>query len=500
MSTWITITSILIFGLCLRCLLMVGFALGDDPAYAQYAYLITQGIYPPLCDLCVFSFRPILLLPVALSLKLLGWSEFNFVLPILVSSLISIYLIYGLGKALFDQQTGLVAAFFLAIFPLNLVHASTLSNDLMLSMLVALAMLLFLRGFFLEGVKTTICFIGAGCVLGSATGVKINAVPLVGLFMAIALYYGWKERRWRRGVLLFLLSWLTVQLVFSTVYYVQTGNFFAHIHVELNFNKTYNPSGFVHAPGHLKNVLLYYPRLLLGLQTEGHPGYTFYPYGFFYPVFFLGAIYCVCKRERNAVLPLLWFTYVFLLMEFFPLRISPYYQPIHRLIRFLSLVSIPALLITARFLRQLFATSLSGKLLFTLLMTGLVITSLHQAYRKSTFYGDCMSDARKVYRVVKHMPYQQVITDREMKETLLFYSRYAETDRFKSFDDDNPAFLPGSLVILGGARRPDLSPYYATQFTGSQRPQANWLKVYEIKGKERVWRKENLVVYKILQE
>ena len=204
---------------------------------------------------------------------------------------------------LFDQQTGLVAAFCLAVFPLDLVHASTMSNDLMLSMLVALAMLLFLRGFMDEGVKTTICFIAAGFILGSATGVKINALPLVGLFILIALYYGWREKRWRKEVFFFLASWITVQLVFSMVYYMETGDFLAHIQVELNFNKTYNPSGFVNAPGHLKNTLLYYPALMLGLQTEGHPGYTFYPYGFFYPVFFLGTIYFVCKREKEYCSP-----------------------------------------------------------------------------------------------------------------------------------------------------------------------------------------------------
>jgi 4-amino-4-deoxy-L-arabinose transferase-like glycosyltransferase len=500
MSKWINITSIVVFALFLRCLFMVGFALGDDHTYAQYAYMITQGMYPPLCDLCVFSFRPILLFSMALSLKVLGWSEFNFVLPILLSSLISIYLVYGLGKVLFDQPTGLVAAFCLAIFPLNLVHASTMSNDIMLSMLVALSMLLFLRGFMDERDKTIIYFIAAGCILGSATGVKINALPLVGLFILIALYYGWQEKRLRKEALFFLLSWLTVQLVFSLAYYMQTGDFLVHIQVELNFNKTYNPSGFVNSPWYLKNALLYYPKLMLGLQTEGHPGYTFYPYGFFYPVFFLGTIYFVYKRERRVMLPLLWFTYTFLIMEFFPLHLSPYYQPIHRLIRFLSIISIPAILIIAYFLRRLFATSLSGKLFSTLLLAGLLITSLHQAYRKSSFYGDCMSDAREVYNVIKHMPYTQVITDHEMKETLLFYNHYTNSDKFKSFDYNNPTFLTGSLVILGGARRPDLSPSYATQFIRPPIPQTNWLKVCEVKGRKTIWRKDNLVVYKILGE
>ena len=108
-----------------------------------------------------------------------------------------------------------------------------------------------------------------------------------------------------------------------------------------------------------------------------------------------------------------------------------------------------------------------------------------------------MSDAREVYNAIKHMPYKQVITDHEMKETLLFYNHYRNSDTFKSFDHDKPTFLPGSLVILGGTRRPDLSPLYATQFMRPPIPQTTWLKVYEAKGRQNIWRKENLVIYRI---
>ena len=86
------------------------------------------------------------------------------------------------------------------------------------------------------------------------------------------------------------------------------------------------------------------------------------------------------------------------------------------------------------------------------------------------------------------------------EKTLLFYNHYTAGDTFKSFDYDNPSFLPGSLVILGGSRRPDLSPLSATQFIQSHIPQTNWLKVYEVTGRKRIWRKENLVIYRILGE
>ena len=193
-SKWINITYILVFALFLRLLFFVGFALGDDPNYADRVYAIIEGYYPSLCKTCVFAFRPILLFFTALPLKYFGWSEFSFILPVLLSSLISICLIYALGKFLFDQKTGLLAAFCLAIFPLNIVHATTMSNDIMLSMLMALSMLLFLKGLEAHGKKTVVYLTLSGFVLGVSVGVKINALPVVGLFILIALLNRWQKR------------------------------------------------------------------------------------------------------------------------------------------------------------------------------------------------------------------------------------------------------------------------------------------------------------------
>lgn len=118
-AKWITINTVVICALFLRVFFFAGFVLGDDPTCADNVLMITQGHYPPMCEVCVFAFRPLLLSPVALSLKYLGWFEFTFVLPKLLASLISIYLICAIGKLLFDPTTGLVAEYFLTVFPLN---------------------------------------------------------------------------------------------------------------------------------------------------------------------------------------------------------------------------------------------------------------------------------------------------------------------------------------------------------------------------------------------
>lgn len=477
---------------------MSGFVLGDDPGYADLATQIIHGHYPFLCDTCVFAFRYVLLECIAASLKLFGYSELSFVLPILLSSLACIYLSYELAKHFFDHQTGILAALLLAVFPMDLVNATTLTNDIMLGMMLALSLLLFLKAMERKGRAGMALFALSGVVLAAAVGVKINSLPVIGLLLLIAFY---KQRQGEklnyRGLAVFFAAWILVQSAFCIGYYVKTGDFLAYTHAELNFNNRLNPSGFQNTTASLIAALLYYPNLMMCLAAEGHPGYTFYPYGFFYPVLLLGLMYFSFKGDKKVFIPLLWFGYIFLMMEFTPLKIYPYYQPIHRLPRFLSIINIPTVLIIAYFLRCLFRESFLNKAVPAAIIAMLVVTSIHQSYRTSYFYNDCLKDARAAYAIIKNMDYSEIATDQEMKNYLLFFSGYKHRSKIKSFEFDHPKFPEKSLVILGGARRPDMDPGYTLKYVESVLPRKDWVLVREIKGKPEVWRLSDLVIYKV---
>ncbi len=113
------------------------------------------------------------------------------------------------------------------------------------------------------------------------------------------------------------------------------------------------------------------------------------------------------------------------------------------------------------------------------------MTFLHQSYRKAYCYRDSMSDARSAFAIIRHMPYRRIISDHELKMALLLYNQYEHGDAFKSFEYDKPQFLNGSLVILGGARRPDIHHLYADNFVRSTTPRNNWIKICEVEGKRR---------------
>lgn len=492
----IGIHHVLLAALGLRWLYLPGFALGDDPAYADLATRMLEGMAPPLCDVCVFSFRYIFLGVIALSLKLLGHSDIGLVLPILLSSLACVYLVYELGALLFDRSTGILAATLLSVFPLELVHAGTLTNDILLSMFFALCMLLCLKGFEKGPPDSTLLFPFAGAVLGLAIGVKINSLPVILLFVWLFIH---KERKGRNGLALFLVAWLLVQAGFCLWYYVKTGDCLAHIHAELKFNNRYNPSEYRDAASNLADTLLFYPKMMLCLATEGHVGDTFYPYGLFYPAFLAALLYFPAKRDARVVIPLVWFFFLFGMMELTPLRVVPYYQPIHRLIRFLSIVTVPSLLVVAFFLSRLALGKPWLRVLSLCLLGGLIVTSLHQSYRKSRFYIDCMRDSRTAFALVSNMDYTEIATDQEMKNALLFYGGYRNREKVKSFENDHPYFPDHSLVILGGSRRPDMSLDYAADFAGAILPEAHWVKICEVRGRPEIWRPTNLVIYRVLE-
>ena len=119
-----------------------------------------------------------------------------------------------------------------------------MSNDIMLSMVVALALFLFLKGLEERKRKSIFLCIVAGAVLGSAAGIKINALPIVALFAIIALYRWGERKTGRTAVLAFVLSWLFVQGVFLFIYYMETGDALAPIHAEMNFNNKLQPVRF----------------------------------------------------------------------------------------------------------------------------------------------------------------------------------------------------------------------------------------------------------------
>src|SRR5262245_24713055 len=84
---------ILLAATLLRCLLFVGFGLGDDPTYVDYASLILNGGYPPLDPVNQYAYRPVLLYLFAGGIRAFGFTDVGVVAPVFVGSIVTVGLV-----------------------------------------------------------------------------------------------------------------------------------------------------------------------------------------------------------------------------------------------------------------------------------------------------------------------------------------------------------------------------------------------------------------------
>ena len=174
-------------------------------------------------------------------------------------------------------------------------------------------------------------------------------------------------------------------------------------------------------------------------------------------------------------------------------------MPIHRLSRFLHIASIPAAVVLGIvFARCIMVKSKTVKSILIMMFLALIGSSLYWSWVKASFYQDCARDQRWAWQQIKNTTAEKIVTDEEMGFYFLFRSGTMPNMRILIFDKA-PKILPAdSLIIAGGARRPDMYPFYA----------ADWEKGLDLKNIKLVseapfslkpWRVSKLKIYQTLK-
>jgi 4-amino-4-deoxy-L-arabinose transferase-like glycosyltransferase len=137
---------IILFALFLRLYFFVGLGFNDDSYYLEYAEKIYKGLEfkPPQY---VWAIRIGVYLPVVLSWKVFGISEWSTSLLFLILSMSGIIITYLLGKELFNDKIGLIASSLLAVFPLDVIYSTQIGPDLPFQIVFAWSVFYFIRAY-----------------------------------------------------------------------------------------------------------------------------------------------------------------------------------------------------------------------------------------------------------------------------------------------------------------------------------------------------------------
>jgi len=182
---------ILVFALTLRLWFFVGIGFNDDSYYLDFADDIYNGkkFTPPRG--VHWGIRIGVYLPVVFFWKLLGISEFSTSFFTLLTSLGSILIVYLIGKELFNSKTGLIAAFLLSIFPLDVIYSTQIGPDIPFQFFSILSLFFLLKSEKSKNrIKPRIYILLSGLSLGLSYLFK-ELIPV--MLLVMAFYVIWNN-------------------------------------------------------------------------------------------------------------------------------------------------------------------------------------------------------------------------------------------------------------------------------------------------------------------
>ena len=459
------LTLILVFGLLLRLLFFIGVTSGDDLGYYQFAYELTQGKFNPAAD--YHSVRIGLIYPTALFYKLFGINEFTSNLLPLITSISFILLIFYLGREMFDERTGLIAAFLLSFFPLHVFYSTVLFPDLPSAFFVGLGVFLFFKA---EHKKLNINYLACGVCIGIAYLMKELSV-LIFIFFVIHILY---TKSSKKEHILILLGFLIIFSIETTYYTIMTSNPLYRYEVanlqQAYITKTFHYNYLANLPSRL---FLHYPYILL---TEIGK--------FFYVPILFSIVYLTLKKNKKILPSLFWIVPIFIYLNFGSSSLTEYI-PLPVGTRYTDIITAPSLLILGYFLSQ--NEPLIKRYIKPAVILILLISSIYLMYVYKQ--KDPLNPLRDAKHYLELMPQKKVYTDQRSAEILKYlfgYKRNSITISYNNYDvfkDENTVLNLSNLhdvyvIVNNGMINALLDVYTKMEFPKDiHNPPNNWIVV-----------------------
>lgn len=463
----------MVFALIVRLHFFVGFSASyslDEGVYINFADKVNSLDYRPTFGhktenpIIVRRVRIGFLYPLHFFMKTIGRSNFSVGAFSLFCSIGLILVAFGIGKTLFNRETGLLAAFLASIFPLNVIYGTKVLPDIPIAFFMSLSVYFFIKSLKSENTHRLFYSISAGIAFGLGYLIKEMAVILFLFYGIIFIYFLFKKFQ-KAGFILLIAGFLIIFSLQNLYFYTETGELFyrekvthkAHIfktNSERSRNVLFNFQNRFKVLGAEGYNLFYFTNQLFGLSKENlnYSGYI--------PLFLLSLPFLlIFKRNKKVYFLFLWFLSLFLFLELGPSSISIengaiIYIPIFKEIsayRFISPLILPMVLLISYFLMEGLRRNLKYKYAAVASLVFITITSFMFISHAYGWHYESKRDIVKASKFLKKYPDREIYTDRFAALQLSLYlknkSRIRRIGEVRNFNK-----IKESFVVLGGTR------------------------------------------------
>ena len=460
----IVILAIVLLGLTIRLFFFSGDGLGDDPNY----FASFKQIYDGFIFNTQYHHRFSYWMPQIMIWKLFGINEFTFILPVLLSSLGCIYVVFLITRELFGPDTAFIAAALMAVNPFEVLNATLISTDVNLSLYMLLSVYFFIRAqqtssarqFFLSALFVMFAFVNKPFGLFVLPMLGIFYLRREGLRIAPVLKY--------RS---FIVSLAVVFLVLFGICWKWTGDPLIILNIYKEGKEPFNLFKM-----NLDQMLIYPKQMFFKHENSDRlHGYHF--------VTVLLAILLIRKRNIKDALPVLaWFLTAFALLNFVPHKIidsTPYTA--QRIFRYFVFVVPPSVIFVSYFWGRL---KIYNKTVFAALFISYAILSVYWSHLATKASRIAFGETRSAIKYLASLGDVDIHADPQFISKIVRHEKGGEFNNLKLhswYNTETPEGFKNRFmsvqegyVVTGGPRLPYIGCYPCIPNLGDFRVPNNW--------------------------
>ena len=345
---------ILFFALLLRLIFFTGFSGSDDYLLVKAADDLNKGRLD-FHETNHIPLRLALLYPAGFSIQLFGINDLALALFPLFCSLGIILFTYLIGKKLLGEPVGLLAAFLLSFFPLEVLHGSIFVAE-------PVAGFFFLIAVYLLLLDTKVSLFFGGIFLGLSYLAKelyLLTLPL------LLIYLFYRKKKISLHHFLFFFGFLLIFLGELLFFFSSTGNLFFRQETAQYFAALFTPDQTMI----WREVFFRYPLLVFNPIN--------FQVGLFFYLFTFAFVFAIIKKIK-PLYPMIFFSLFFLLYLNFGSTQFSEYTPLPRSLRYFMIASPSLAILSSVFLLKI--KKYSRIWIFPLLLGILFLSALLSSY------------------------------------------------------------------------------------------------------------------------